>query len=38
MKTIMDDPKGFLETGGWTFLQPESAVSKVIYISAAHHA
>lgn len=25
MKTITDDPKGFFESGGWTFLDPESA-------------
>lgn len=24
MKTITDDPKGFFENGGWTFLDPES--------------
>lgn len=24
MKTITDDPIGFLESGGWTFLDPES--------------
>lgn len=24
MKTITDDPKSFFETGGWTFLDPES--------------
>ena len=24
MKTITDDPKAFFETGGWTFLDPES--------------
>lgn len=24
MKTITDDPKGFFESGGWTFLDPES--------------
>lgn len=24
MKTITDDPKEFFETGGWTFLDPES--------------
>lgn len=24
MKTITDDPKGFFEQGGWTFLDPES--------------
>ena len=24
MKTITDDPEAFFETGGWTFLDPES--------------
>jgi len=24
MKTITDDPAGFFESGGWTFLDPES--------------
>lgn len=24
MKTITDDPKEFFETGGWSFLDPES--------------
>lgn len=24
MKTIIDDPEGFFESGGWTFLDPES--------------
>lgn len=24
MKTIIDDPEGFYESGGWTFLDPES--------------
>lgn len=24
MKTITDDPKGFFESGGWTFLDPDS--------------
>lgn len=24
MKTITDDPQNFFETGGWTFLDPES--------------
>ena len=24
MKTIMDDPEGFFEDGGWSFLDPES--------------
>ena len=24
MKTIVDDPEGFFESGGWNFLDPES--------------
>ena len=24
MKTITDDPEGFFDSGGWTFLDPES--------------
>ena len=24
MKTITDDPEGFFETGGWSFLEAES--------------
>ena len=27
MKTIIDDPAGFFETGGWGFLEPDSDVS-----------
>jgi hypothetical protein len=27
MKTITDDPEGFFDNGGWSFLEPESAVS-----------
>ena len=23
MKTIVDDPEGFFESGGWSFLEPE---------------
>lgn len=26
MKTITDDPEGFFDSGGWTFLDPESDV------------
>lgn len=29
MKTITDDPEGFFESGGWTFLDPESEDEKV---------
>ena len=28
MKTINDDPEGFFESGGWSFLDPESDVSQ----------
>ena len=28
MKTITDDPEAFFDTGGWTFLDPESDVSE----------
>ena len=31
MKTITDDPEAFFDTGGWTFLDPESDVSHQIY-------
>ena len=24
MKTIVDDPEGFFESGGWNFLDPDS--------------
>ena len=27
MKTINDDPEGFFDNGGWSFLDPESDVS-----------
>ena len=27
MKTITDDPDGFFDSGGWSFLDPESDVS-----------
>lgn len=26
MKTIVDDPEGFFEQGGWSFLEPEGEV------------
>lgn len=29
MKTIVDDPEGFFEQGGWSFLDPESEVRSV---------
>lgn len=28
MKTITDDPEGFFDSGGWTFLDPESDVEE----------
>ena len=28
MKTINDDPMGFLDNGGWSFLDPESDVRR----------
>lgn len=28
MKTIVDDPEGFFEQGGWSFLEPEGEVSQ----------
>ena len=30
MKTIVDDPEGFFDNGGWTFLDPESEVYIVL--------
>ena len=30
MKTINDDPEGFFDNGGWTFLDPESEVSNTM--------
>lgn len=30
MKTITDDPEGFFESGGWTFLDPESDEEAVV--------
>ena len=30
MKTILDDPEGFFDNGGWSFLDPESDVSNFI--------
>ena len=29
MKTITDDPEGFFDNGGWTFLDPDSDVSDI---------
>uniref|UniRef100_A0A6Q2Z537 FACT complex subunit n=1 Tax=Esox lucius TaxID=8010 RepID=A0A6Q2Z537_ESOLU len=31
MKTIVDDPEGFFEQGGWSFLDPESEVRTLSY-------
>lgn len=33
MKTIVDDPEGFFEQGGWSFLDPESEV----HLGSPHH-
>lgn len=30
MKTITDDPEGFFDSGGWTFLDPESDPEDVV--------
>ena len=30
MKTINDDPEGFFDNGGWSFLDPDSDVSKLL--------
>ena len=30
MKTINDDPQGFFDSGGWSFLDPESDVSLLL--------
>ncbi len=30
MKAINDDPEGFFDTGGWSFLDPESEASKAV--------
>ena len=30
MKTITDDPEGFFDNGGWSFLDPESDVSSAL--------
>ena len=32
MKTINDDPQGFFDSGGWSFLDPESDVSLLLCI------
>lgn len=31
MKTIVDDPEGFFEQGGWSFLDPESEVRSALW-------
>jgi len=33
MKAIVDDPEGFFDSGGWSFLNPESDVSTAVHIS-----
>lgn len=30
MKTITDDPEGFFDSGGWSFLDPESDVCDLV--------
>lgn len=32
MKTIVDDPEGFFDNGGWTFLNPESDVCNLPFL------
>ena len=36
MKTILDDPEGFFESGGWSFLDPDSAVSASCTLKITH--
>lgn len=36
MKTIVDDPEGFFEQGGWSFLDPESEVSSWFHNLSRH--
>ena len=31
MKAITDDPEGFFDNGGWSFLNPESDVSSALF-------
>ena len=31
MKTINDNPEDFFENGGWSFLEPNSEVTKTFY-------
>ena len=31
MKTINDDPEGFFDSGGWSFLDPDSEV-RIIFL------
>lgn len=31
MKTITDDPEGFFDNGGWSFLGPDSDVSASVF-------
>jgi len=35
MKAITDDPEGFFDNGGWSFLNPESDVSIHVVVVAA---
>jgi len=32
MKAITDDPEGFFDNGGWSFLNPESDVSTALIV------
>jgi len=32
MKAITDDPEGFFDNGGWSFLNPESDVSAAVHV------
>jgi len=33
MKAIVDDAEGFFDSGGWSFLNPESDVSTAVHLS-----
>ena len=33
MKTINDDPQGFFDSGGWSFLDPESEVRIIVTVN-----
>lgn len=36
MKTINDDPEGFFDSGGWSFLDPESEV-RIIWLTCSYY-